>query len=444
MVKNLKLFAAFLIFSFFFCFLAASAQQTAQPSGEPINVSGKNFPLVGHVGITILISPGTPLPKGMMAEDLSPTPPSANPFMPPNYRTTFPDKLEPQIQQAILNRLLPELEKAGYLIPKTSSIFGSDESQKPRFLIGGGLAEWTSYYHPGFFSEAYSEASVKVQWEVYDQISKKVVFRATTEGYSKMPFSKLPIQPGENATYEAIKISFKKFLGAPALVTAIESTVLPSTQAGNTTNQTVFYYTSNKNLENSADKIKEAMKSSFTVKLEKPYGSGFIINPEGYAITNYHVVKDISTFDAVFSDGKIIRGEVIKTSSDKDLALVKLSGSGYPYLPLKFTSALKIGEDVFSIGTPASLELSQVVSKGIVSALNNDFKLSDGKSANVIQTDASINTGNSGGPLIDSGGFAVGVNTYGLKPFSGGTAGLNLVILIDEAIKALGLVEAKP
>lgn len=432
MKKNLKLFIMLLIFLFLVCFHLCLAQQTqTQTPEEPINASGKNFPIVGCVGIIISIPQEaiTPSPIVVVAADLWPT-----------YPPPLSAKLEPPVQQEIIKNILSELEKAGYSIPKSSSIFGTDESQKPRFLIGGALVQWVYYYHRGFWvsSDGTAEASVKVQWEVYDKISKKVIYQATTDGYSSVK-----IMAKEKPTFEAIKISFRKFLSNPNLISAIQNCIANSASVDKI-KLNVVYYTTNKDLENIADKIKEAMKSSFIIKLEKAYGTGFIINPEGYALTNYHVVKDISTFDAVFSDGKIIRGEVIKTFSDKDLAIIKLSGSGYPYLPLRFASDLKIGEDIFAIGTPASLELFQIVSKGIISAINNDFKLNEGKILSVIQTDASINAGNSGGPLVDSKGFAVGINSYGIKPSSEGSKGLNYAISIDEAIKELGLTEAQP
>jgi len=400
------------------------APQASQTQEEPINVSGKKFPIIDFVGIKILVPPGTML-GGYPATVTS--------FM-------VQDKFNSLEQEKIKNLLMPDLEKAGYNISKPSSLFGADETQKPRFLIAGGLSKWSAFYHAGFWSaaDASVDAAVEVQWEIYDQAAKKVIYHAVTDGYG---VSK-GVSDKETPTFEAIRVSFKKLLCNKELVAALVGNISAPVSTGQI-NSTVFYYKANKNMENAPDKIAEAIKGVFTLKLPASHGSGFLINSDGYALTNNHVVEGVTSFDAIFSDGKIIKGEVIKTIPDRDLALVKLSGAGYPYLPLKLTRDLSIGQDIFAIGTPAdiSIGLSQTVSKGILSGIREKVKFTK-EPQTLIQTDAAVNKGNSGGPIIDSKGFAIGVSFSGLTTEKG-FEGLKFAISIDEAILAFGLLEGQ-
>lgn len=433
MKKNVKLFALFLVFVILFALQSCLAQeakptqdmqkpqtaQTPQTQEEPINVSSKNFPIIDFVGIKILVPAGTML--------------GGNYFI-------SPAEFGPPKQEIIKNFLLLELEKAGYNLSRPSALFGADESRKPRFLLAGGLSKWSAFYHQGFWSNAdtFVDASVEVQWEIYDQIAKKVIYRATTEGYGATK----GVSDLETPTIEAIRVSFKKLLCNKELVAALDGNVVASVPEKKI-DCTVFYYRANKSMEDAPDKIAEAIKTVFTLKLPTSHGSGFLINSDGFALTNNHVVEGVTSFEAIFSDGKTIKGEVIKTIPERDLALVKLSGSGYQYLPLKLTRDLSIGQDIFAIGTPAdiSMGLSQTVSKGIISGMREKVKFTK-EPQTLIQTDAAINKGNSGGPIIDSKGFAIGVSFSGLTTEKG-FEGLKFAISIDEAILAFGLLEGQ-
>jgi len=141
---------------------------------------------------------------------------------------------------------------------------------------------------------------------------------------------------------------------------------------------------------------------------QKGEGSGFIINKEGYILTNAHVINGSDDLQVALADGRLFRGQVIGVDTITDVGLVKIqSPKPLPVLPLGSSKQLKIGEWVMAIGSPFGLE--QSVTVGIVSAKGRSLGASPFD--DFIQIDAPINPGNSGGPLINTQGEVVGINT---------------------------------
>ncbi|NBU63700.1 MAG: PDZ domain-containing protein [Chloroflexia bacterium] len=137
-------------------------------------------------------------------------------------------------------------------------------------------------------------------------------------------------------------------------------------------------------------------------------GSGAIISPDGYIITNHHVIDGNASLDVIFSDGTQRTAELVGDDPSMDLALIKVSGPIDAYLPIGDSDALRQGETVIAIGSPLG-EFKNSVTVGVVSALNRN--LGDNAPEGLIQTDAAINSGNSGGPLLNLRGEIIGINT---------------------------------
>lgn len=145
-------------------------------------------------------------------------------------------------------------------------------------------------------------------------------------------------------------------------------------------------------------------------------GSGFIVSPDGYVMTNNHVVEDFENVEIAMSNGDVFKAEVIGVDPSIDLALLKIDPSDngdrpFPTLPLGNSDDLRVGEWVIAIGNPH--EFDQTVTVGVVSGKERRVPLpsTDSGVVSFIQTDAAINLGNSGGPLLDSRGNVVGINT---------------------------------
>ncbi len=168
-------------------------------------------------------------------------------------------------------------------------------------------------------------------------------------------------------------------------------------------------------------------------------GSGFVISPDGYIITNNHVAGGATggTIEVSFADGTTAPGTLVGANAGYDLAVVKVDKTGLPTVPLGSSAALNVGDSVIAVGSP--LGLQGTVTSGIVSALNRPVTAGgEGETAfiNAIQTDAAINPGNSGGPLLDGSGAVIGVNsaiaTMGVDAGSqAGSIGLGFAIPID-------------
>jgi S1-C subfamily serine protease len=158
-------------------------------------------------------------------------------------------------------------------------------------------------------------------------------------------------------------------------------------------------------------------------------GSGVIVSPEGYVLTNNHVVERGARFRVGLVDGRELTAKLIGTDPSSDLAVLKLeTRERLPAVPIGRSEELLIGETVIAIGNPFGL--ANTVTTGVVSAVHRNFKAGDRTLFDFVQTDASINPGNSGGPLLDIEGRLIGINTAILGDRS---AGIGFAIPIDRA-----------
>jgi S1-C subfamily serine protease len=139
-------------------------------------------------------------------------------------------------------------------------------------------------------------------------------------------------------------------------------------------------------------------------------GSGVMITPDGYCVTNSHVVENARVFNATSADGSSYQAELIGQDLATDLALLRIQASGLPIAELGDSNRLEAGQLAIAIGNP--LGFQNTVTAGVISALGRSLRSRTGRLIeNVIQTDAALNPGNSGGPLVDSQGQVIGINT---------------------------------
>jgi S1-C subfamily serine protease len=169
-------------------------------------------------------------------------------------------------------------------------------------------------------------------------------------------------------------------------------------------------------------------------------GSGFLWDDAGHVVTNFHVIRRASGATITFDDQTQLDAELVGTSPDHDLAVLKVDLAQLPAnadapavvrsgLPIGRSGSLRVGQSVYAIGNPFGLD--HTLTTGVVSALDREIQSLTGRTLDgVVQTDAAINPGNSGGPLLDSAGRVVGVNTMIFSP-SGASAGVGFAIPID-------------
>jgi serine protease Do len=157
-------------------------------------------------------------------------------------------------------------------------------------------------------------------------------------------------------------------------------------------------------------------------------GSGVIASGDGYIVTNFHVVRGADAIVVRLADQGEHRARLVGSDAKTDLALLKIDGRGLPAMPFGDSDRLEVGEPVMAIGNPFGLE--QTVTTGIVSA--KERFIGSGPYDDFIQTDASVNPGNSGGPLVDSRGALVGINTA-IFSQTGGSVGIGFAIPVNVA-----------
>jgi len=142
-------------------------------------------------------------------------------------------------------------------------------------------------------------------------------------------------------------------------------------------------------------------------------GSGVILSPDGYILTNNHVVADARSINVVLpGDENTYTAQIIGTDSLSDLAVIKIEGENFPTAGFGDTSGLRVGDWVIAMGNALGLEGGPSVTLGIVSNLDRSFNIDNSAYYDIIQTDAAINPGNSGGPLVDLEGKVIGINTF--------------------------------
>ena len=176
----------------------------------------------------------------------------------------------------------------------------------------------------------------------------------------------------------------------------------------------------------------------FEIYPEEGAGSGFIIDEQGRVLTNYHVVEGADSIEVTVNDDQVFPASVVGVDPRNDIAVLKIDAPAELIVPVEFgdSAAVQVGQRAIAIGNPFG-QFGRTLTTGVISALNRTLELDDGRTINgIIQTDAAINRGNSGGPLLDSAGRVIGINSAIFSP-TGTSAGVGFAIPSETILRIL-------
>ncbi len=332
------------------------------------------------------------------------------------------------------------LKEANYPVsPVSDSSLAAQSQEEPELLVGAIVKDMEANVCYPFASRAIVDrivtggGYVEVEWYVYSTHAKKVVYTVTTAGSFKIDGS----QQGKDMSmafiyaYIAAVRNLLAEQGFYDLVIKKEGGEEPAALAPA---ETIFFDAANPYSGAISDNMGRVRDSVVTLRTTSGHGSGFFIDgQQGLLLTDAHVVEYDHFVTVKLADGRELQGEVLRFDPERDVALVQVAEGGMKRLPL-LAADLKIGEDVYAVGSPLYEELSTTLSRGIVSAYRAS---SDGMG--FIQSDVNILPGNSGGPLLDAHGNAVGIAVKGLVD-RGSYTGINFFIPIKEALARLNIV----
>lgn len=268
---------------------------------------------------------------------------------------------------------------------------------------------------------------ITMDWEILDYY-KTTILKESTQSRSGQ-FAIVDYNESadviERAIEDAIEVGLTKFMNAESLKKALtdrSQVEKEKAQAILTIPKAPTYLSD----------LGQAVQASLTIKTEEGFGSGFLISSDGYIITNYHVVAKPAGLNVILNDETEHEAKIVRVSKTHDLALLKIDVKDK--IPFQINSSKKpqIAQEIYVVGTPTAEDLSQTISKGIISGIRKGDT-----GSKLIQTDASINSGNSGGPMISKDGLVLGVVSSKIKGF--GVEGVAFVIPANDILDKLSI-----
>jgi len=332
--------------------------------------------------------------------------------------------------EELADTLREELVKAGYqVVGDPSVLFDNPQEWQAEYLIAGTIKH-VAINLCSLGATSSGEASFEVEWQLYERRTRSVVLTLTTGGTAKTSFGQ---NMGMQAYYDAFAQSVRNLL-AEKQFAGLVSRGGPKVaeKGGEPIPIEVLVLGEKEAQERPSDLIQHAYGTVVTIHIGSGHGSGVIVSPSGIVLTDAHVVGEGSAPVTVeLPSGRRLSGEVIRRQKDMDVALVKLEKGLFQAAPIGSSERLKVGDTVYAIGTPLHQTLGRSLTKGIVSG----FRMEEGR--RLIQSDAIVHSGSSGGPLLDERGQVVGIAQSGVALGGRIGIGLNFFTPIEDALKAL-------
>ena len=319
--------------------------------------------------------------------------------------------------------VLERLRAAGFPVRGGEDLlFGQDKGAQARFQLGALVTD-VAYDTFGPMAGDRTSCSLTVEWQIFDPDRGAVIFTERSTGSVS--------RDGVDGPSVALQLAFLDALDAVSARAAFSRALATPEQVTPTWEGTVPVSACPAPPAPLPAGLAAALGAVLSVRADGRTGSGVMMSPEGYALTAAHVVSGADAVTVSFKSGLQLPATVVRADPVRDVALLRLPGGGFPCLPLA-EGAPAVGASVFAVGDPVGLSFS--VSRGIVSAVRE----ADGLP--YVQTDVSVNPGNSGGPLLSEGGAVLGV--VSAKLVGVGVEGLAFAVPVSEIARALGIATA--
>ena len=326
------------------------------------------------------------------------------------------------------------LKRQGYSVADNSeSVFANQESAKAELSIAAVIrkADYTSCATMRSSRDSFDKANLTVEWQVFDNLAREVIYTVEASGEGSTYNDEADYYSRARAFERAIMDSAQVPLQDPAFRDALALTNELQSDVANQEALTNVNVNRGSSKQSFVERSADIERGTVTVRTAGGHGSGFFVSSDGFIVTNAHVVEGSKRVLIVTTEEELF-GDVVRQDPMRDVALVKVvGGNNYP-LTIS-TKDVRIGEQIYAVGTPLSEELSFSVTRGIISGKRSINGMP------LLQTDAAINPGNSGGPVLNENGDVVAVSVSGIFSKSGGSLNTNFVIPIDDALEKLGL-----
>lgn len=326
-----------------------------------------------------------------------------------------------------------ETEKAHYPAPVLSdALFEQAKDKtapKPELQVGALIKE-VAVNMCAKSTTVLGGSYMKIFWQVFAPDTQTVVFETTTEGSFQTGDSEgVPVDQMFLRSFEA---ATRNLFAERGFYSAVANTALGEVKPNSAAQGAPIALKRVKLSGESVAKNITGLRSAVaTIVADTGTGSGFFVSPDGYLVTNYHVVGTTRFVKVKLATGRELLGEVVRSDKARDVALIKTEPIAVPALAIRETEP-GIGEEVYALGSPLSDAFNTTLTRGVLSGYRtlNDVRF--------LQSDVAILPGNSGGPLLDAQGAVIGVTVARLL-LNNGQGGLNFFIPVGEALAKLGL-----
>lgn len=320
-------------------------------------------------------------------------------------------------------------------IDTQKTIFANQENESAEISVAAIIKEINvvscSQEYSTVSADARTSTYLKIEWKVFDNLTRKTIYNATTEGYDD-GFDKAVRTRGNLVSFTtAFTNAGQNFLADDQFIKLLQPEVSSNVRSTDVSKDTPLKLKLRAGVNGTqfARQVKALQKGTVTVRIPQGHGSGFLIT-KNLVLTNYHVVEGQSRV-MIVNDGIEFNGRVFRVDNTRDVALIQLSDNS-DFNPLAISSIEpETGEIVYVIGTPLDEKLGHSVSQGIMSSERIIEK------QRYFQTDAAINHGNSGGPAFDAHGNVIGIAVAANFSKDGGSLNIGYLIPINEALKSL-------